>query len=112
MTIEQQPIDITDLPELGRLADEVRASRRPRLLRRGAEEIAMLVPVVPFVAGVITPMPPNPELDALLAGLPKDDPVVRTAGALHTDQPFLDHEEEEAALALAIGLEGIADRER
>lgn len=45
MAAESQPIDIAHLPELARLADEVRATRRPRVLRRDNEDIAVLTPV-------------------------------------------------------------------
>lgn len=42
-----KPLDITNLPDLVRLAEEVRTTGMPRLLRRDREEIAMLVPVAP-----------------------------------------------------------------
>lgn len=106
---ELQPLDITGSPELSRLADEVQATRRPRILRRGDQDVAMLVPLG---AAVRTPMPYSPALEAVLAGLPDDDPIVRTAGALHTDQPFLGYDEEEAAVALAIGYDVVAQWER
>ena len=38
-------IDISDAPELLRLAEEVRSSKTPRLLKRGDEPIAEIVPV-------------------------------------------------------------------
>ena len=38
-------IDLSSLPELARLAEEVRASRRPRMLRRDGENIAVLAPL-------------------------------------------------------------------
>src|SRR5437867_11082222 len=44
---EARPIDISDVPELLRLAEEVRKTRAPRLLRRDGEDVAVLVPVVP-----------------------------------------------------------------
>ncbi len=108
MTIEQQPINITNVPELARLVDEVRATHRPRMLRRADKDVAILVPLADEV---LTPMPPNPALDAVLAGVPKDDPVARTAGILHTDQPFLGYDEEEKAAALAIGYDIVAQWE-
>lgn len=39
-------------------------------------------------------MPYNPKLAAVLAGLPKDSVIARTAGALHTDQRFPGYDEE------------------
>ena len=49
MAAELPPIDITHSPELSRVADEVRATRRPRVLTRGDEAIAVVRPVVPAV---------------------------------------------------------------
>lgn len=46
MTVaEATPIDITNSPELARLAEEVRASRQPRSLQRNGETIAVVMPV-------------------------------------------------------------------
>lgn len=39
-----QPIDISNQPDLVRLAEEVRSTRRPRLLRRKGEDLAVLAP--------------------------------------------------------------------
>jgi hypothetical protein len=38
-------IDISDAPELLRLAEEVRRSGKPRVLRHRAEELALLTPL-------------------------------------------------------------------
>ncbi len=38
-------VDVSGLPELARLAEEVRASGRRRVLRRNGEEIAVLAPL-------------------------------------------------------------------
>ena len=48
MTRAHEAIDISNLPEVARLAEEVRASRTPRELRRGNEVIAKIVPAVPL----------------------------------------------------------------
>ncbi len=45
MVKELQPLDISDAPEILRLAEEVRQSNKPRVLRRDHEDIAILVPV-------------------------------------------------------------------
>jgi hypothetical protein len=37
-------VDITDMPDLARLADEVARTRRPCILRRGEAKVALLVP--------------------------------------------------------------------
>lgn len=50
MAKEQPAIDISHLPEVARLAEEVRATHTPRLLRRGEEVIARIVPAVPLRA--------------------------------------------------------------
>ncbi len=38
-------IDISDVPELLRLAEEVRRAGEPRVLRRNGEDLAMVVPI-------------------------------------------------------------------
>ena len=45
MARELEPIDVTDAPELLRLAEGVRRSNTPRLLRRDGEDIAVVVPI-------------------------------------------------------------------
>ncbi len=45
MAVEAKAIDIGSLPELVDLAEEVRATNEPRLLRRGTEDIAKIVPL-------------------------------------------------------------------
>lgn len=42
-----RPIDITNVPELLRLVDEVRRSDEPHVLRRDSEYLAILTPVKP-----------------------------------------------------------------
>ena len=44
MATEIQAVDIGELPELVRLAEEVRATRTPRLLRRDDEDVAIIMP--------------------------------------------------------------------
>jgi len=39
------PIDITNIPELVRIAEEVEASKKPRLLKRDNMPIALFTPV-------------------------------------------------------------------
>ena len=43
-----RPIDITDIPELIRIAEEVRVTKEPRLLRRDGEDLAVITPVRPM----------------------------------------------------------------
>jgi hypothetical protein len=47
MATEFKSVDISDTPELVRLAEEVRATREPRVLRRGGEDVAVLAPIPP-----------------------------------------------------------------
>jgi hypothetical protein len=47
MRDEVTSIDVSASPELARLADAVRQQRKPVVLRRGAEELAVLSPVEP-----------------------------------------------------------------
>jgi hypothetical protein len=45
MAARYETLDIDTMPELARIADEVAATGRPRSLRRGGREIAILQPV-------------------------------------------------------------------
>jgi hypothetical protein len=47
MSVEVQPIDITDSSELLHLAEEVQRSGITRLLKRGEQALALLTPVAP-----------------------------------------------------------------
>lgn len=44
MTTELRPIDIREIPELARLVDEVRTTRKPRRIVRDGEDVALLTP--------------------------------------------------------------------
>ena len=44
MARELQPIDISGMPEVAQLADEVERTKRPRVLRRGDKDVAVLMP--------------------------------------------------------------------
>ncbi len=44
MTLEATRLDISAMPEVERLADEVARTRRPHVLFRGDEELAVIVP--------------------------------------------------------------------
>ncbi len=45
MAEELKSIDVSNHPELLNLAEEVRATREPRLLLRDGEDLALLIPV-------------------------------------------------------------------
>ena len=47
MAKELRPIDISNVPELLRLVEEVRKGEEPRVLRRDSEDLAILTPVKP-----------------------------------------------------------------
>ena len=47
MTREIPPIDISTMPEVSRLAEEVARTRQPRMLRRGDADVAILSPARP-----------------------------------------------------------------
>jgi hypothetical protein len=52
MAKEQPAFDISNSPELERLAEEVRASQTIRILRRGNEVIAKIVPATSVRASI------------------------------------------------------------
>jgi hypothetical protein len=45
MAEHAKPIDISNIPELLQLAEEVHRSHEPRVLRRNTEDLAMVVPL-------------------------------------------------------------------
>jgi len=47
MARARKTIDISDLPELLRIVEEVRASEEPYVLQRENEDVAVLMPVAP-----------------------------------------------------------------
>ena len=71
MASELSPIDITTIPELAHLAEEVARTRHPRVLRRGGEDIAVLMPTT---AG----KRPRPRRTRSQAG---QDPFLTAAGS-------------------------------
>src|SRR5207245_4587921 len=44
---EIKHLDISNVPELLRIAEEVRITHQPRILRRDSEDLAILMPVTP-----------------------------------------------------------------
>jgi hypothetical protein len=51
MTTNPLPIDISNMPDLARLAEEVEATQKSRILKRHKKTVAILMPVEP----VLTP---------------------------------------------------------
>jgi hypothetical protein len=76
MAHELPPIDISAMPELAQLADEVARTRRPRPLCRGSTAIAVLYPTP-----VKPPAPRSARLVPAARGIAE-----RTAGASITEQ--------------------------
>jgi hypothetical protein len=100
MAREPVPLDVSNTPEVLRLAQEVQVSGRPRMLRQGRENLAVLMPVY-------TPRRrsrPHSFSDATAV-------VARTAGVLkhYAVQPPPTAEEERAAIEQAIA-EDVAQR--
>ena len=48
MAKELRAIDITQLPDVLRIAEEVRSTQQPRVLRRNSEDLAVVMPIAPF----------------------------------------------------------------
>jgi hypothetical protein len=80
MARELQPIDISDAPELLRLAEEVRSSRAPRLLRSGDQDVAILIPAEHGTA------PPRGSRRRDRRTGP-DDPLWKLIGLVHSESP-------------------------
>ena len=45
MAKDVRSIDISSVPDLVRIAEEVRTSGKPRILRRNGEDMAMVIPI-------------------------------------------------------------------
>ena|SRR5437879_3273412 len=48
MAEEMIYIDISNVPDLLKIAEEVRATQKPRMLQRNSEDVAVLMPVIPI----------------------------------------------------------------
>jgi hypothetical protein len=70
MGAKPQPLDVSDLPDLLRIAEEVHDSRQPRVLRRRGENLAVLIPI-PATAERTPAASASPEQESLDA---PDDP--------------------------------------
>ena len=70
MAKEVDRVDISNVPEILHLAEEVRGSNQPRLLTRDGEELAVIMPV----------RQPR-RRDRRTGVISRDDPFVRMAGS-------------------------------
>ncbi len=73
---EVKHIDISDMPELLRIAEEVQKTGEPCILKRYEEEIAQIAPV-------------KPAKKKRLRGKPitKDDPIYKLLGTMPSNEP-------------------------
>lgn len=113
MVSRSHPIDVSNSPELLRLAEEVEASHEPRLLRRGNRVLALVVPMSEANSHL---RPTEEELPAFRsatggqADIAMDDllaVVHRTAGMLESGQIPSSIEEETEAFERAIAEENV-----
>ena len=63
------PIDISHLPDLLRLVEEVKTTKLPRMLKRDNETVAMLMPVGAALKPKKKPAKTKADYDASLAAL-------------------------------------------
>jgi len=75
---ELRHVDISNMPELLKLAEEVGASKEPRVLRRDDEDLAVLMPVRKH------PTPPS-----RAKPLTKDDPLFGLIGIGRSDVGYI-----------------------
>jgi hypothetical protein len=107
-----EAIDISGLPEVARLAEEVRRSRTPRELRRGSEVIARIVPATPLRATVPARRGGRTaEANAGGASPSATSVVAATAGIFKGTAPPLSAEELRVAAEEAIA-EDVEERSR
>ena len=69
MAKELQSIEIGNIPEVLRLAEEVQKSKQPCLLKRQGEQVAVIMPIAPVRT--------RPRRTGIIS---RDDPFVRMAG--------------------------------
>jgi hypothetical protein len=85
MVKELEHIDIDDAPDLVRLAEAVHASGTPRILSRGNEDLAMIVPLERYEAGkAVTPPKPVGRRERRFS---KNDSLWRIVGLVTSDGP-------------------------
>ena len=63
------PIDISNLPDLLRIAEEVQTTKTPRILKRDREPVAMLMPVGTAIKLEKKPAPTKADYEASLAAI-------------------------------------------
>jgi hypothetical protein len=73
MAKEPKRIDISRMPELLHLAQEVRSTNEPRILQQESEDVAMLTPLTPVAKGSVRGQPTS-----------ADDPLWKLIGIGHS----------------------------
>ena len=63
---QRATIDATDIPELRRVAEQVRATHQPVVLRSGGEDVALVVPVETVDRPAVRP-PTQEQIDAVMS---------------------------------------------
>ena len=69
---ELKNIDVTNIPELLQIAEQVKTSGEPRMLKRDDEDLAMLIPAKPKARARRTPTRADHEAFLAAAGSWKD----------------------------------------
>lgn len=67
MESDLRPVDITHMPDLARLTDEVRATNRPLALQRNHEIVAVIIPAKQATRSRQTTKPSEAALQAFLS---------------------------------------------
>jgi hypothetical protein len=93
MASELTPIDITGMPDVARLAEDVRRTRMPVVLRENGADVAVLVPAggtarrtkaVQLVDTSSLPPVPERTIDELIASRPGPSPHAFTDEEINT----------------------------
>ncbi len=96
MASELSPIDISRVPELAHLVDEVATTGKRRRITRGGRDVAVLQPVAE---------PNDEQPTSRPLRFPKGSVVAGTAGIVQYDGPPLTLEEERAAFERGVAEE-------
>jgi len=76
MAREVERIDISNSPDLLRIAEQVRDTKQPRLLRKNGEDLALITPLRPASARRVKGRPTS-----------ADDPLWNIVGLASTPEP-------------------------
>ncbi|MBI4318267.1 MAG: hypothetical protein HY675_07245 [Chloroflexi bacterium] len=83
-----KPINISNVPELLRIAEEVRSSNTPRLLKRDNEDLAVLVPAARYARRLVPRRRRKPNYEAFksAAGGWKDVDTDKLVADIYADR--------------------------